>query len=88
MLALAMDNLSTDIEEGWQMVFRPFATASGKGIETDEAAFKLMGAFTNGDAIPTEFPFSAALAAGAELLDGACDEKTSMMAFERSGGFD
>ncbi len=47
-----------------------------------------MGAFTNGDAIPTEFPFSAALAAGAELLDSACDEKTSMMAFERSGGFD
>ncbi len=28
------------------MVFRPLATASGKGIETDEAAFKLMGAFT------------------------------------------
>ncbi len=34
------------------MVFRPLATASGKGIETDETAFKLMGAFTNGDAIP------------------------------------
>ncbi len=34
------------------MVFRPLATASGKGIDTDDAAFKLMGAFTNGDAIP------------------------------------
>ncbi|PON14486.1 hypothetical protein C2W62_28795 [Candidatus Entotheonella serta] len=51
-MALAIDNLSNVIEEGWQMVFRPLATASGKGIETDDAAFKLMGAFTNGDAIP------------------------------------
>ncbi|PON11079.1 hypothetical protein C2W62_25860 [Candidatus Entotheonella serta] len=49
---MAIDNLSNVIEEGWQMVFRPLATASGKGIEADDAAFKLMGAFTNGDAIP------------------------------------
>ncbi|PON10132.1 hypothetical protein C2W62_51730, partial [Candidatus Entotheonella serta] len=35
-LALAIDNLSNVIEEGWQMVFRPLATASGKGIEADE----------------------------------------------------
>ncbi|PON12433.1 hypothetical protein C2W62_39610 [Candidatus Entotheonella serta] len=45
---MAIDNLSNVIEEGWERVFRPLATASGKGIETDDAAFKLMGAFTNG----------------------------------------
>ncbi len=71
-----------------QVDFGPLSTASGKGIETEEAAFELMHAFSNGDAVPAQFAFGSALTARAKGLDGAGHKEPSVTAFERRGGVD
>ena len=87
-LTLAIDDVSEVIEQMGQVDFGSLAPASRKGIETDEATVEFVHAFSNGDAVPAQFAFGLALAAGAELFDSAGHEKPSGAAFERRGRFD
>ena len=87
-LTLAIDDVSEVIEQMGQVDFGSLAPASRKGIETDEATVEFVHAFSNGDAVPAQFAFGLALAAGAELFDSAGHEEPSGAAFERRGRFD
>jgi hypothetical protein len=87
-LTLAIDDISDVIEQMGQVDFGPLSTASGKGIETEEATFEFVHAFANGDAVPAQLTFGPSLPARAEVFHRASHKEPSGTTFERRGRFD
>jgi hypothetical protein len=87
-LTLAIHKSADVLEERRQVHFGPLAPPRGKRIETAEATGEFMHAFANREAIPAQFAFSPALAAGPEFFDRARHKESARAAFKHFGRVD
>jgi hypothetical protein len=79
-LALAVDQGADVVEQAGETLLNAPASPAGEGVEAANATVKFVHGLANGDAAPTEFTLSAALAAGAEDTHGASHEEAAVEA--------
>jgi hypothetical protein len=87
-VTLAINDSSDVIEERRPVHCGPLAPPSGKGLETNEATFEFMRAFSHGAPVPAQCAFGKALATWAEFLACARHKEPAGAALERLGRVD
>jgi len=81
-LTLAIDDGFHIAQQGGQVGFYGLTPTGGKGIQTRETTFQLMGALTDSHPAPAEFPFRASLAAWSQFFDCPGHKEPTGAAFE------
>jgi hypothetical protein len=81
-LTRALDDGFHSAQQGGPVGFYGLTPTGGKGSQTREPTFQLMGALTAGHPAPAAFPFCASLAAGSQCFDCPGYKEPSGAAFE------